>query len=214
MNKKECIEFIIKNKIIAIIRSDISENLDKVVEALNISGIRVVEISLNTPDALPWIEKLAYKFSNELLIGAGTVIDNKTAVNVIKAGAKCIVSPISKLKIIKTCQRYNVVSIPGALTPNEALVAHEAGADFIKLFPAGNLGPEYIKAIKSPLPQLSIIPVGGVKLDNAKEFLDCGADALAIGGNLVSKKAIINKDYKLIEEIGKQFVERIRDYIR
>ena len=145
-----------------------------------------------------------------MLVGAGTVIDSETAVSAISAGSKFIVSPIYKQEIVKTCLRYNIVSVPGVLTPSEALTAHEAGADFVKIFPAGNLGPSYIKAIKAPLPQLQIIPVGGINIDNTRAFLESGAAALAIGGSLVSKEDIRIGDYKAIEKKAKMFVDCIR----
>lgn len=210
MDKIKNTELIIKNKIIAIIRADISEGLEKIVEILSVSGIKILEISFNTPGALKWIERLSNRYEDEVLIGAGTVIDSETAVSAISAGAKFIISPICKKDIIKTCLRYNIISVPGIFTPTEALTAYEAGADFIKLFPAGNLGPGYIKAIKAPLPQLQIIPVGGVNLNNARKFLDNGACAFAIGSSLVNKEAIRNKDYKLIKENAKKFIDCIK----
>ena len=210
MDKIKNIELIKKNKIIAIIRTDISEGLEKIVEMLSVSGIKILEVSFNTPGALKWIERLSNRFEDEVLIGAGTVIDSEMAVSAISAGAKFIISPILKKQIIKICLRYNIISVPGIFTPTEALTAYEEGADFVKLFPAGNLGPDYIKAIKTPLPQLQIISVGGVNLSNARKFLDSGACALAIGDSLVSKEAIKNKDYKLIKENAKKFIDCIK----
>lgn len=210
MDKIKNIELIKKNKIIAIIRTDISESLEKIVEMLSVSGIKILEVSFNTPGALKWIERLSNRFEDEVLIGAGTVIDSETAVSAISAGAKFIISPILKKQIIKICLRHKIISVPGIFTPTEALTAHEEGADFVKLFPAGNLGPDYIKAIKTPLPQLQIISVGGINLSNARKFLDNGACALAIGDSLVSKEAIKNKDYKLIKENAKKFIDCIK----
>ena len=211
MNKIRNIETIIKNKIIAIIRVNISADIERIVESLITTGINVLEISINTPDALKAIEGVSRKYKDEILIGAGTVIDEETAARAISAGAEFIVSPICKHAIIKTCSRYGVISIPGFFTPTEALTAYEEGADFLKLFPAGNLGPSYIKAIKAPLPHLPIIPVGGVNLNNAREFLDSGASALAIGSALISKEAIKNRDYKSIELNTKKFIECISE---
>jgi len=207
MDKVKNIELITKNKIVAIIRADVSEGLEEVIETLFVSGIKVLEVSFNTPGALKLIKRLSKKYEDEMLIGAGTVIDSETAVRAISVGAKFIISPVYKQDMVKTCLRYNVISVPGVLTPTEALAAYEAGADFVKLFPAGNLGPGYIKAIKAPLPQLLIIPVGGINLNNAKAFLDSGAVAVAAGSSLVSKRAIENKDHKMIEENAKRFIE-------
>ncbi len=209
MDKLRNIKLILENKIISIIRSDFSEDLDKVVEVLLNSGIKIIEVSFNTPGALKWIEKLARKYKDDILIGAGTVIDSQTAVSAISAGAKFIVSPVYKKSVVQTCSRYSVISIPGVLTPTEALVAYESGADFVKIFPAGSLGPDYIKAIKAPLPQLQVIPVGGINLSNARIFIDCGASALAIGSSLVGKEAIYNKNYKLIQANAKKLIQSI-----
>ncbi len=210
MDKIKNIDLVVKKKIIAIIRADVSKGIEGVVEALCNSGINIIEISFNTPCALQLIEEISKKNENEVLVGAGTVIDSETAVSAISAGSKFIVSPIYKQEIVKTCLRYNIVSVPGVLTPGEALTAHEAGADFVKIFPAGNLGPAYIKAIKAPLPHLQIIPVGGINIDNARAFLESGAAALAIGGSLVSKEDIRIRDYKAIEKKAKMFVDCIR----
>jgi len=213
MDKIKNIELIIKNKIIAIIRTDFVEDLERIIESLYNSRIRIIEISFNTPNAIKFIEKLSIKYEDEILIGAGTVIDNITAVNAISVGAKFIISPVYKKDIIKTCLRYNIISIPGILTPTEAISAYEEGADFLKVFPADNLGPDYIKAIKAPLPQLQIIPVGGVNLSNIKEFLNKGASAVGIGSSLINSKIIKSRDYKMIEENGKKFVDSVEDYL-
>jgi len=213
LDKRQNIDLIIKKKIIAIIRADVSEGIEGVVDALRSSGIFIIEISFNTPGALTFLEIIAKKYENDVLIGAGTVIDSETAVQALSAGSRFIVSPVYKREIVETCLRYNAVSVPGVLTPNEALTAHESGADFVKIFPAGNLGPGYIKAIKAPLPQLQIIPVGGINLDNAEAFIRNGASALAIGGSLVSKDDVRNRDYRSIERKAKMFIERIKGEI-
>ena len=203
MDKQQNVNLITEKKIIAIIRADVSEGIEGVVDALKSSGVSIIEVSFNTPGALTWLEFIAKKYDNDVLVGAGTVIDSETAVQAIYAGSRFIVSPIYRREIVETCLRYNAVSVPGVLTPNEALIAHEAGADFVKIFPAGNLGPGYIKAIKSPLPQLRIIPVGGINLENAGAFLKNGASALAVGGSLVSKEDVRNRDYRAIEKLGR-----------
>ena len=209
MNKHTIINSIEKNKIIAIIRAEDTENILKVAEALLKGGINTIEVSFNTPNALDCIEAILIEFKKEVIIGAGTVLDGINAVNAINSGAQFIVSPIFKNEIISTCSRYGVVSVPGVLTPNEAVNAYNSGADFIKIFPAGSLGPSYIKAIRAPLPQLRVIAVGGVDLKNAKDFLDNGAVALAIGSSLVSSNAINSGDYETIKKNAEDLMNSI-----
>jgi 2-dehydro-3-deoxyphosphogluconate aldolase / (4S)-4-hydroxy-2-oxoglutarate aldolase len=211
MEKNKNIETIINEKIIAIIRVDNNKYVESIINALKDAGINIIEISLGTPNALSLIEEMASKYEDEIIIGAGTIIDEKTALDAISIGAKLIVSPIYKSSIITACNRYNIVTIPGVLTPNEAIKAHEDGADFLKIFPASNLGYKYIKAIKAPLPQLRIIPVGGVDLDNIKNFLTNGCDAVALGSSLINSKSLIEEDYKSIAKNAKKFVDIVKE---
>ena len=154
------------------------------------------------------LEKLADEFGDKMVLGAGTVLDPETARACMLAGAEFFVTPSLNTRTIEICRRYSKAVIPGALTPTEVLTAWEAGADMVKIFPVGNVGgPSYIKALKAPLPQIHMVPTGGVGLNNAAEFFEAGASAIAVGSSLVSSKALDRGDYDHIEKTAKQFLE-------
>jgi 2-dehydro-3-deoxyphosphogluconate aldolase/(4S)-4-hydroxy-2-oxoglutarate aldolase len=143
-------------------------------------------------------------------VGAGTVLDPETARAVILAGAEFIVSPNLNLKVIEVCHRYGKVVIPGTLTPTEILTAWEAGADIVKVFPAGALGPGYLRDIKGPFPQIRLTPTGGVNLENTPDFIRAGAVAVSVGTSLVDRKAVSQRRYDIITENARKFVEAVR----
>jgi len=196
--------------LVAIIRADDSSQLIDATQALLDGGIEAIELTMTTPDALGVLEKAAVKFGDKALLGLGSVIDEATARLGILAGAKFIVTPVLRPAVIETCRRYGIVIASGAYTPTEALTAHEAGADFVKIFPADGLGAGYIKAIKGPLPQLEIIPTGGVNLQTVKAFLDAGCAALAVGSNLVSKEVLAARDWAKLRETAASYVEAVK----
>jgi len=163
---------------------------------------------MTVPGALRVIEKIADRYGDTILLGAGTVLDAETARAVILAGAEFIVTPSLKASTIEVCKRYSKVVIPGALTPTEVVTAWEMGADFVKVFPCDNVGgPKYIKALKGPFPQIDLIPTGGVNLSTAAEFLAAGSSALAVGSELVEKKAVASGDFAKITENARKFLE-------
>jgi 2-dehydro-3-deoxyphosphogluconate aldolase/(4S)-4-hydroxy-2-oxoglutarate aldolase len=153
--------------------------------------VSVIEFTLTTPGALRTIEESSRALGDQALIGAGTVLDAETARAAILAGAEFVVAPTLNPEVIEICRRYGKVVIPGAFTPTEILHAWELGADFVKVFPAEFGGPAYIKAVRAPLPQVKMIPVGGVSLETAGAFIRAGAVALGVGSNLVNKKAVV-----------------------
>ena len=158
------------------------------------------------------LEKVAEKLGSRILLGAGTVLDTETARVAILSGAEFIVSPAVNVEVIEMCRRYNKLVMPGALTPTEVVTAWQAGADIVKIFPSELTGPKYIKAVRAPLPQVRMMPTGGVNLDTAEEFLKCGACALGIGGSLIEPKAVASGDFKRIESLARQYVEIVKRF--
>jgi len=209
MQKDEQVRFIQDSGVIAIVRFDRSEELVQVAQAIRAGGVRAIEFTMTTPNALTIIESATREFGDDVLLGAGTVLDPETARAAILAGAQFIVTPTLNPKVIKVCHRYSKVVIPGAFTPTEILTAWEWGADFVKLFPAEFGGPEYLKAIRAPLPQVKLVPVGGVSLENTGDFIKAGAAAVAVGGNLVKKSAIAAKNFAELTDLARQFVEAV-----
>jgi 2-dehydro-3-deoxyphosphogluconate aldolase/(4S)-4-hydroxy-2-oxoglutarate aldolase len=151
------------------------------------------------------------EFGDAVLLGAGTVLDSETARAAILAGAEFVVGPTLNVDVITVCRRYNKIVVPGTLTPTEILTAWEAGADMIKVFPAGAMGPGYLKDIRGPLPQVKLMPTGGISLENAADFIKAGAVVIGVGGNLVDKKAIKTGRFDLLAERARQFVEVVRE---
>jgi len=172
-------------------------------------GVKVIEFTLTTPRALDLIEQTSRELGDAVLLGAGTVLDPETARAAILAGAEFIVAPTLNLKVIEMCRRYGKVVIPGAYTPTEMLAAWEAGADFVKIFPADIGGPAYLKAVGAPLPQIKLIPVGGVTLENTGEFIKAGAVAVGVGSSLVEKRAIAEGRLDKLTENARLFVQAV-----
>lgn len=210
MPSRENLERILKTKIVAVLRATSGEKLVSVAEALLAGGVEAIEVTFTVPNALAVIEKTAKTLGDRILLGAGTVLDTETARAAILAGANYIVSPTLNLEVIKLCRRYDVMVMPGALTPTEILTAWEAGADVVKVFPSEITGPRYLKAIKGPLPQVRLMPTGGVDLTTAQEFLKAGAVALGIGSALVEPKWIEAGDFEAIKQRAREYVELIK----
>ena len=210
MHRDEQVRLIEESGIIAIVRFDRSEQLIQVAKAIKAGGVGIIEFTMTTPNALGIIQESAREFGGEVLLGAGTVLDAETARAAILAGAEFVVAPTLNSKVIEVCRRYSKVVIPGAFTPTEILTAWQWGADFVKVFPASFGGPSYLKAIREPLPQVKLIPVGGVSLENTADFIKAGAVAVAVGGNLVKKKAIAEGNFAELTETARQFVAAVR----
>jgi 2-dehydro-3-deoxyphosphogluconate aldolase/(4S)-4-hydroxy-2-oxoglutarate aldolase len=197
-------------KVVAVVRLDSAEKLVKVAEALKEGGITTIEFTMSSPGVLDMIREATAHFGDEVLMGAGTVLDPETARAAILAGAEFIVTPTLNLATIKLCRRYGKPIVPGALTPTEILTAWEAGADMVKLFPASTVGPGYLKAVLAPLPQLRLVPTGGVSADNAAEYLRAGATALGIGGKLVDKTAVARGDWPAITAEAQRLMSAVQ----
>jgi len=210
MKKSQIIQRLLDPGIVAVIRADDSSQLIKVASALAAGGVTAMEITMTTPDAIGTIKKVTREMGDTILMGVGTVLDDITARTAILSGAEFVVTPTGKTDVITLCRRYGKPVICGCYTPTEALTVHEAGADFIKLFPAGGLGPEYIKNLLAPLPQLEIVPTGGVTVETCTDFLDAGCVAVAAGSSLVMKEALKNEDWNAITERARAFVDKIQ----
>ena len=208
--KTKNLEILRQTGIIAIIRAEKFEQLIDIVSALNKGGIKFIEITITTPGALKVIETVSEKLKDkDIIIGVGSVLDTETARAAILSGAEFIICPCLNKDVITLCNRYSKIVIPGAFTPTEILCARENGADLVKVFPSIIGGSSYIKAIKAPLPQIDLIPVGGVNIDNVAEFIKAGATAVGVGGNLVKKEFLKEKDFSALTSLSKKFIERI-----
>ena len=199
----ETLEVILETRIVAIVRSDTSDGLLETVRALLVGGVRVVEVTLNTPGALEAISAAA---DEGFLIGAGSVLDAGMARAALAAGAEFLVAPNTDVAAIRAAKDAGKVACPGALTPTEVVTAWQAGADLVKIFPASCMGPGYIKALRGPLPHVRTMPVGGVNLDNAAAFLEAGACALGVGGSLVDGRTIAAGDWEAISAAARRYV--------
>ena len=200
MERENINKWIIDNKVLAVVRLKETDRLLKVIEALVEGGVKGIELTMTIPNAIKAIELTYEEFGDDIMLGVGSVIDAETAVRAIDVGAQFVVSPVFKPNIIKLVKGAGKVVIPGCFSPTEIQNAYEQGADFIKIFPADNLGMSFIKSIKAPLPHLNVIPTGGVNLDNAIDWINHGASAVGIGSALVDKKAIENEDYSKLKE--------------
>lgn len=211
MSREEIVKKIKELGAIAVIRMSDTEKLKKVIDAVHAGGISAIEITMTTPNALRVIEELSKSMSEDILIGVGSVTNKDTAVEAINAGAKYVVSPILKTEIISEVHKYDLPAMPGCFTPTEIQLAHEAGADIIKVFPAGILGMAFFKAVKAPLPHLNLMPTGGVSLTNAGDWIKAGACAVGIGSALLDKKAIAEENYSLLTENAKKIMSSLKN---
>lgn len=192
-----------------------AESVDKalaLVEAIAAGGVTAMEVTMTVPGAIQVMRKLTEQ-RPDLLIGAGTVLDPETARACILEGAKFVVSPALNVKTIEMCHRYSVAALPGALTPTEVVNAWEAGADVVKIFPASAMGgAKYLSSLKAPLPQVEMIPTGGVSLETAKSFLDAGAFALGVGADLVNTKAMAEGKPEVVTESARKYMAIVKEF--
>lgn len=210
MPKDHDLARVLQSGVVAILRAPSGELLADVAESLAAGGIEAIEVTFTVPAAHRVIEEVACRLHNRILLGAGTVLDTETARVALLSGAEFIVSPAVNLDVIQLCNRYGKLVMPGALTPTEIVTAWQAGADIVKVFPSEITGPGYLKALRGPLPQIRLMPTGGVNLQTAADFLRAGACALGIGGSLVEAKALADRDLARIESLARQYVEIIR----
>ncbi|HNZ36198.1 MAG: bifunctional 4-hydroxy-2-oxoglutarate aldolase/2-dehydro-3-deoxy-phosphogluconate aldolase [Candidatus Marinimicrobia bacterium] len=205
MDRQTITAKLIESGLVAVIRLDSGEKLPGIISALRQGGINALEITMTTPGALEIIKNFAAQTGKDFLIGAGSVLDAETARLAILNGAQFIVGPIFNPEVIRMCHRYDKPAIPGAFTPTEILTAWEQGADLVKVFPTTALGPSYIKDILGPLPQVKLLPTGGVTLENAAEFIRSGACCLGVGTALLNKKMIAADDWQALAKHAEAF---------
>ena len=211
-DKAEVIQTIRETGIIPVVRAQSADEAMKAIDAIRAGGISILEITMTVPGAVGVIEEVSQRYGSEALVGAGTVLDGETARACIVAGARFVVSPSLNLETIEVCRRYGIAVMPGALTPTEVVQAWSAGADFVKVFPAGAVGgASYIKSLKAPLPQIELVPTGGVSLKTAADFIKAGASALGVGADLVDVKAIREGQPGLITERAREFVRIVKE---
>jgi 2-dehydro-3-deoxyphosphogluconate aldolase/(4S)-4-hydroxy-2-oxoglutarate aldolase len=212
MTKQELLAKIAEVGLVPVVRAQGPDEAMKVVDAIREGGVPVLEITMTVPGAIGVMEQLARKFGDDVLLGAGTVLDPETARACILAGARFVVSPALNLATIEMCRRYSVAILPGALTPTEVVAAWQAGADVVKVFPCGALGgASYIKSLKAPLPHVEMIPTGGVSVKTAADFIRAGSLALGVGADLVDTKAIREGNAKLVTEKAREYVRIVQE---
>lgn len=211
MSRLNDVQRVLDSGIVAIIRSSSSDQLVQVAEALAEGGVDVLEVTLTVPKALEVISAVRDRLGNKILLGAGTILDEATARAAILAGAEFLVTPVVRPAVIETCHRYDKVVMCGAFTPTEILTAWEAGAEFIKVFPAEVGGPGYLKAIHGPLPYVRLLPTGGVNLDTLGDFVKSGACAVGLGSNLVTKEALAKGDMGAIRTMAEKYVSKMKE---
>jgi 2-dehydro-3-deoxyphosphogluconate aldolase/(4S)-4-hydroxy-2-oxoglutarate aldolase len=212
MEKRDVFNRMIAEGLIPVVRVTSAKEAIDVADAIKEGGVTSIEITMSVQGAIDVIKELTQKYRDEIIMGAGTVLDTETGRAALLAGAQFIVSPTLNLDLIQLAHRYSAVVIPGTMTPTEILAAWNAGADMVKVFPAAQLGgPEYLKALRGPLPQILLVPTGGVNLQNAGAFIKAGATALGVGGELVDKKAIKEKKFNVITENARAYLKAIRE---
>lgn len=217
MDRQETLGRILETGIIAVVRLQSSERLLDVARAIDAGGIRAIEFTMTTPGAIDTLVSAAAAMGDRIVLGAGTVLDGPTARAAILAGARFIVAPTLSRETIETCHRYGAVVIPGAYTPTEILTAWEWGADLVKVFPATGLGPRYFKDVLAPLPQVRLVPTGGVDLETVGPFIEAGAAAVAVGSNLVDPRVVAAGDLSALTEKARAYrsaVDAARDGLR
>ncbi|WP_407270871.1 bifunctional 4-hydroxy-2-oxoglutarate aldolase/2-dehydro-3-deoxy-phosphogluconate aldolase [Radiobacillus sp. PE A8.2] len=211
ISKASLIDRLVKSGVVAVIRQVPIDAVEKVCEHLIKGGVNALEVTVDDPNGYSIIRNLTNRFKDEAIIGAGTVLNAQSAQKAIDNGAEFIVSPTLSEDVIKTTLRYGKVSVPGVMTPTEALTAFEHGADMVKVFPASSVGASFIKNMRGPLPQIPIMTTGGINLDNAAEFIEAGAVAIGAGGNLVNNKLIKEAKFEEIEKIAKSYIEIVKN---
>jgi len=210
MNKQEVRATIERVGIVPVIRASSADQAKFAAEAVCAGGIPIVEITMTVPGAVEVIAEFV-RTAPHVLVGAGTVVNKEAAVRCMDAGAQFLVSPGFNVGAVAAARERDLLIMAGALTPTEVMAAWEAGADFVKIFPCGNMGgPNYIRALKGPLPQVPMVPTGGVNLETAADYIRAGAAALGVGGELVQKEALQNRNADLIRGFARELVEIVR----
>ncbi|HNV35004.1 MAG TPA: bifunctional 4-hydroxy-2-oxoglutarate aldolase/2-dehydro-3-deoxy-phosphogluconate aldolase [Bacillota bacterium] len=211
MKRHDVFKAVEETGIVAIVRGTGASDIVPIAKAMYQGGVRAIEVTMNTRGAMDMMRELSSILPKDMLLGAGTVLDPETGRAAILAGATFILSPTFSRPLVELCNRYDVMAVPGVMTPTEALTAWEAGVDVVKVFPASVLGPSYIKDLKGPLPQIETMPVGGVNLETIPAFIKAGACSVGVGGELVDKKLISACDWKGLSEKAERFTDAISE---
>lgn len=199
-----------RDGIVAVVRLESAAALSRLVEALAAGGVRAIEVTMTVPGAIDSIRRLASSVPDDILLGAGTVLDPDTARRAIDAGARFVVAPVFRPAVIAACHAADVPALPGCYTPTEILDAWDAGADIVKVFPANGLGPSFLKDVKAPLPHVKLMPTGGVSIENAGEWLRAGAVAVGVGSALVDPRLVTAGDFAAITDRAERIVANLR----
>jgi 2-dehydro-3-deoxyphosphogluconate aldolase/(4S)-4-hydroxy-2-oxoglutarate aldolase len=212
MNKQETIRQMRDSGVVAVMRGADADAVIDIAEALAEGGVTALELTADTPGVMNLVDEVSDALDDtDVIVGAGTVLDEETARAAILAGAEFVVSPSFHEDVVETCNRYGVPVAPGVATPTEAVEAYQAGADMVKLFPASSLGPDFLASIKGPLGHIPIMPTGGVGPDNAGDFIQAGAECVGAGSSLVDDEAIENEDFDMITANAEAMVQAVED---
>lgn len=210
-SKQKALDLIRKLGVVPIVRVSSTEDAPRAIEAIVAGGLNVVEITMTVPNALRVLERVASQMGDQVLIGGGTILDPETCRAALLSGAEFIVTPSVDPKVIEMARRYSKAAIPGALSPTEILHAWQSGADMVKIFPCEPVGgPRYIKALRSPFPHIEFVPTGGVDLKTTPEYIQAGAAAVAVGGEMVSAQALREGKLEIITENARRYLEAVR----
>jgi len=212
MDKRNVLERIHSVGVIPVVRAASADEAIAVAEVIGEGGIPILEITMTVPGAVDVIDELSKRYGDDVLVGAGTVLDQEAAHACIEAGAQFMVSPALNLQTIEMCKEHSIAVFPGTLTPTEVVTAWQAGADAVKVFPCSAVGgPKYLRALKAPLPQIKLIPTGGVSLSTAKDFIAAGAWALGVGADLVNTEAIRSGERESVIAVARSYVAAVRE---
>lgn len=211
MDRSYVLDQLVRSGVIAVIRASSSDQLVSVCRALRDGGVTACEITMTTPGALSAIAAACEELGDEAVVGAGSVLDAETARAAILAGAKFIFAPTFNRRVIQMAHRYDCAAVPGAMTPTEILAAWSAGADLVKVFPANHFGPQYIRDIHGPMPQIKLTPTGGVNLDTAAEWIRAGCAALGVGSALVKKDLLAAQDWDGLSALAQQYIDIVAE---
>lgn len=212
MNRQDVLRLINEVGVVPVVRAASPEEAIQVIEAIKIGGLSILEVTMTVPHAVKVIEEVVNRYGDEVVVGAGTVLDPETARACILAGARFVVSPSFNIRTIELCRRCSIAVFPGALTPTEVVTAWQAGADAVKVFPCGAVGgAKYLASLKAPLPQIEMIPTGGVSLATAASFIAAGAFALGVGADLVDLTAIRSGEPEKVAQAARAYIAAVRD---
>jgi 2-dehydro-3-deoxyphosphogluconate aldolase/(4S)-4-hydroxy-2-oxoglutarate aldolase len=211
MDKESSLQRILRTGVVAILRANDGSRLADAAAALAAGGVDIVEVTFTVPRAEKVLAEVADRLGDRVLLGAGTILDTETARVALMSGAKFLVSPVVRPAVIELARRYSVPMFPGAFTPTEVLTAWEAGADVVKVFPSDSVGPGYLKVLRGPLPQIRLMPTGGVNLQTIGDFLRAGACAVGVGSSLVEPQTLAAGDFARMESLARQYVKAVAE---